>query len=145
MTAEEFLEHVYGPEQQGHVHAELMAQYAEDAKTHAEPWKLWQIKAGSFDWIDCKFSPAWDPICEFRHKPKTRFIHGVEIPDLRVTPKYGEYYYLASPLTSSYYSVHRFVRGSTLDFWVERGLTYQHTKEGLQAAILHAKAMLGIV
>ena len=25
-----------------HIHAELMAQYAEDAKQHDKPWELWQ-------------------------------------------------------------------------------------------------------
>lgn len=77
----------------GHVHAELMAQYAEDAKTHAEPWKLWQFNAGS--WGDCMYSPAWATHLEYRRKPKTHFVHGVEIPDLRVSPKQSEYYYLA--------------------------------------------------
>ena len=40
MTADEFLEIVYEPEQASHVHAELMAQYAEDAKTTDKPWEL---------------------------------------------------------------------------------------------------------
>ena len=62
----------------GHIHAESMALYAEDAKTHAEPWKLWQITIGSLGWIDCKFSPQWDPTCEFRRKPKTLIEDGAE-------------------------------------------------------------------
>ncbi len=28
-----------------HIHAELMAQYAEDAKQYDEPWELWQHDA----------------------------------------------------------------------------------------------------
>ena len=26
----------------GHIHADLMAQYAEDVKQHDKPWELWQ-------------------------------------------------------------------------------------------------------
>ena len=145
MSAKEFLAIVYEPEKKGHVHAKLMAQYAEDAKTHAEPWKLWQFNAGS--WGDCGRSPAWATHLEYRrkpNKPKTHNVHGVEIPDLRVSPKYGEYYYLASTSTQTHYSVHTSV-GDIMDkIWVERGLVYQYTEEGKQAAILHSKAMLGM-
>lgn len=129
----------------GHVHAESMALYAEDAKTHAEPWKLWQVKADDGVWWDCDAHPRWANDTEYRRKPKTHTVHGVEIPDLRVSPKYGEYYYLANPVSSTYYTVHKFIKDDTLDIiWVERGLAYQHTEEGSQAAILHSKAMLGI-
>lgn len=79
MTAKEFLELVYEPEQQGHVHAELMAQYEEDAKTHAEPWKLWYSKTGESLWWGCPSTPLWDPSSEYRRKPKTHIDNGVEI------------------------------------------------------------------
>lgn len=144
MTAKEFLELVYEPDTQGHPHAELMMQYAEDAKTHAEPWELWQIKTGSFNWIDCKISLAWDPTSEYRRKSKTHTVHGVEIPDLRVLPEIGDYYYLADPTVSELAELHKFVmRAETLR--AERGLAYQNSEEGKQAAILHSKAMLGII
>ena len=129
---------------QGHIHAELMAQYAEDAMAHSEPWKLWQIKTGSFDWIDCKFSPTWDPSCEFRRKPKTHIVNGVEVPDLRISPEYGNYYYLADPTERDFTYFYLFHGDGTGSLWVKRGLIYQGTEEGKQAAILHAMAMLGI-
>ena len=127
----------------GHPHAELMAQYAEDAKTHAEPWKLWQIK-GKGDWVSCPLNPNWVVTKEYRRKPKTHIIHGVEIPDLRVSPKHGDGYYLTNTSAFKLYSCHTFVGDNTDKLWTERGLTYQHTEEGKQAAILHAKAMLGV-
>ena len=130
----------------GHVHAESMALYAEDAKSHAEPWKLWQIKMGSFDWIDCKFSPAWDPSCEFRRKPKTRFVHGVEIPAFEFTPKVGERYYTANVnLPVLYGCGSNTAEDCTFtQRMIEHGLLYPFTEKGKQAAILHSKAMLGI-
>ena len=145
LTPQQVLE-MAGMADQGHAHAESMALYAQDAKTHTEPWKLWQMKTGSHDWIDCKFSPAWNLSCEYRRKQKTKLIHGVEIPVFEFVPKVGEKYYAANV------DVHEF-----FDHWlrtsercvftqrmIERGLVYPYTEEGKQAAILHSKAMLGI-
>lgn len=145
MTAKEFLDLVYEPEQVGHVHAELMAQYAEDAKTHAEPWKLWQILVNFTDgtkWTNLNSAFFFHPKCEYRRKPKTHFVHGVEIPDLRVSPEHGKYYYLADPTESEFTYRYMFHGDSQDILWVERGLAYQPTEEGRQASILHTKAML---
>lgn len=145
MTAGEFLKLVYETEQKGHVHAKLMAQYAEDAKTHVEPWKLWEYLDRDDGWTTFKGSPGWYATSEYRRKPKTHMVHGVEIPDLHVSPEYGTYYYLADP-TERDFTCRYLFNGDTHDsLWFERGLAYQPTEEGKQAAILHAKAMLGIV
>lgn len=130
----------------GHVHAESMALYAEDAKSHAEPWKLWQIKTGSFDWIGCKFSPAWDSSCEFRRKSKTHIVNGVEVPVFEFTPKVGDKYYVANVGLPEFFDQWR-RQSEDCTFtqrMLERGLLYPYTEEGKQAAILHSKAMLGI-
>ena len=57
----------------GHIHAELMAQYAEDAKQHDEPWKLWQHYA----------TDTWGRLCEtpklvesYPIPPQTSINHG---------------------------------------------------------------------
>lgn len=149
MTVKEFLDLVYETESKGHVHAEHMAQYAKDAKTHAEPWKLWQISQSSLSdigWIDCKFSPGWDPICEFRRKPKTHFVHGVEIPDLRINPKLGQGYWYPAANTAAlvgWSSIN--VRNSFHSHRIANNICYIQTEEGKAAAILHAKAWLGLV
>jgi hypothetical protein len=60
----------YRRKPQGHKHAALMAQYAQDAQTHEEPWKLWQYQyepAGT--WKDCSGSPFWANTVEYRRKP----------------------------------------------------------------------------
>ena len=128
-------------EQQGHVHARLMELYAEDAKTTDKPWFLWQLYRRG-EWQDLQHSPQWGTELKYRRKPRTHVIHGVDIPDLRVSPEYGEYFYLADPLTLEL--TNRYEFDSEQRIWVERGFTYQDTEEGKQAAILHAKAMLGI-
>jgi hypothetical protein len=78
-------------------------------------------------------------------KPLTmKLIHGVEVPDISFYPTDGTaYYYPATNddmfSTTTYYSKYLSDR-----FRSDNNLCYPYTKEGKQAAILHAKAMLGI-
>lgn len=53
----------------GHPHAELMAQFAEDAKTHMSPWQLWEIQpGGGGSWKPCTHIPNWTSDCQYRRK-----------------------------------------------------------------------------
>ena len=144
MTAEEFLELVYEPEIKGHVHADLMALYAEDAKTTDKPWELWQIKNISGEWRDLTCNPSFATHLGYRRKPKTHTVNGVEVPDLRIDAKEGEYYYLPDPTEPEF----TYKYEATIDIcdtvWTSRRLCYEPTEAGKQAAILHAKAWLGI-
>lgn len=51
-----------------HIHAELMAHYAEDGMRTNKPWQLWEFKQivdvdqTWSDWTGCKCSPEW---CEY--------------------------------------------------------------------------------
>ena len=52
----------------GHVHARLMAQYAEDAAAHENVWELWEFKA--------KFYEKWHSFqdgCNPTWKPETQY------------------------------------------------------------------------
>lgn len=147
MTAEQFLNLVYEDdmeENKGHIHAELMAQYAKDAKTSKTPWVLWEYLDRDDGWTTHRGAPGWYETSEYRRKPKTHVVNGVEIPDLRVTPELGDKYYLADPASRTFFTRQNFVEHRMEKLWVERGLTYEDTEEGKQAAILHAKAMLGM-
>lgn len=128
----------------GHIHAELMAQYAEDAKAHSEPWKLWEFRGFDGVWLPVVPELYWDPRLIYRRKPKTHIVNGVEIPDLRFKPIIDQRYWY--PHASMEYLVSSSIRkhGSTADkHRIENNLCYKHSYEGKQAAILHAKAMLG--
>lgn len=148
MTAEQFLDLVYEPEVDGHIHAEAMLQYAQDAKAHAEPWKLWQFKSDTGFWLDCHCNPIWSDVTEYRHKPKTHFVHGVEIPDLRIKEEPAPYTKVAcvDPLEPRLFTI-----GAWSSSWhadnckrlLNLGMLYEYTPEGQQAAIQHAKAWLG--
>lgn len=132
----------------GHVHAELMAQYAEDAKTHAEPWKLWENRRAGFAWHSLDSNPKWISDLEYRRKPKTHTVNGVVIPDLRITPENGQVYWY--PIASSVNLVRKSRAGHAYnspshDHRVTNNLCYEPSEEGRQAAILHAKAWLGLV
>ena len=149
ITPEQFFSMVYEDEPQGHPHAELMMAYAEDAKTHAEPWKLWearnwQPKPDESSWIDCKFMPEWDVYCEYRRKPKTHLVYGVEVPDIRPIHKIGEKFYFPNPTSFDLHSCSTIDHGKMYGHLVTNNLCYEYTEAGKQAAILHAKAMLGI-
>ena len=130
-------------ESKGHIHAHLMSQYAEDAMVSETPWEMWEWCCNG-EWVTCKKSPGWWECAQYRRKPKTHIVNGVEIPDLRVNPKYNERYYLANPTKSEFVHLYTFCGDNQDNLWSKRGLIYKHTEEGKQAAILHAKAMLGI-
>ena len=127
----------------GYVHSELMTKYAEDAQTHAEPWKLWQFKVKDGVWCDCPRNPHWRVTTEYRRKPKTNIVNGVEIPDLRIEPKCGDQYWYPHPSTKLLCGWEVFRDNVQDSYRKENKLCYENTEAGKQAAILHAKAMLG--
>ena len=145
MTAKEFLALVYEPEQVGHVHAELMQQYAEDAKTSKTPWQLWEYLSKDDGWTTFRGAPGWYETSEYRRKPKTKLIHGTEVPDLSFTPLNGEgYYYICLSSDQLVKKDYHSEGCMTTKLRAVRGLCYPLTGEGRQAAILHGEALLNI-
>ena len=57
----------------GHIHAELMAQYAEDAKQYDRPWEMWQ-HGGHEDWVGCTTHPSWHKDHSYRRKPRSTVV-----------------------------------------------------------------------
>lgn len=144
-TPQQVLE-MAGMAEQGHVHAESMALYADYAKSYAEPWKLWQIKGDDGVWWDCNTHPRWMSALEYRRKPKTHIVHGVEVPDLRIDHKHGQWYWY--PDASIECLVRRTIHDNESSWDIihryTNNLCYEDSEDGKQAAILHAKAWLGI-
>lgn len=77
----------------GHVHAELMAQYAEDAKKTARPWERWQVKGPEMirhvsnprdkdGYITCECHPSWHPNHVYRRKPAQVQVAGEVFDDV---------------------------------------------------------------
>jgi hypothetical protein len=84
----------------GHIHAELMAQYAEDAKRYDKPWELWQHGDGK-TWKDfTNQSPGWHTDIFYRRKPQTIKIGDIEVPEpCKVALEYGQEYFVPDVAT----------------------------------------------
>jgi hypothetical protein len=73
-----------------------------------------------------------------------KVVNGIEIPDISFNPEHGEQYYM--PWPTSTHAHHSSIFQSCEEDYYRRdnNLCYPFTEEGKQAAIAHAKAMLGI-
>ena len=130
---------------QGHPHAELMLQYAQDAMTTTEPHLLWQrFNEHQGIWKDFTGTPSWDSSTLYRRKPPYKLIHGVEVPDISFTPEDNEYYFYPDPTMPCMYEMEYFHNyAEECGHRLTNKMCYPTTDEGREAAILHAKAMLG--
>jgi hypothetical protein len=74
-----------------------------------------------------------------------KVINGVEVPNISFKPKLNEYYYTPMPnYPELYHLMMDYYSNRLTDHLSVNNLCYPYTEEGKQAAILHAKAMLGV-
>lgn len=124
-----------------HPHAHLMALYAQDAAETDKPWLRWEVKnPASQQWSPLKDNPWWVDTCEYRRKPKTIKVNGFDVPEPLKEAVTGQTVWLALPHSSEYALVCSADSVSWKQLALKRGL-FHATKE---AAVAHAKAMLGI-
>lgn len=131
-----------------HIHAELMAQYAQDAAETDKPWERWQVRQwhreGSVfvygDWRDCSPSDMTFPNdYEYCRKYRTININGHEVTEpVRKPPVSGTKYFV--PTIGGRYFATEF-------YWGDDGVDNRCLERGLvhlteEAAIAHAKALL---
>ena len=65
-----------------HPYAENMALYAQDAMETDKPWERWQFRVLDGDpWVDCTVSISWGLDLQYRRKPRTITINGIEVPE----------------------------------------------------------------
>jgi hypothetical protein len=90
-------------------------------------------------WDELKFVVPEQP-------PRAKLIHGVEIPNISFQPKEQERYYFPKPTSKNFFSSNDYSSEYEKEdvYQAQNGLCYPYTDEGKEAAILHAKAMLGI-
>lgn len=81
-----------------HIHAELMALYAEDAMKTPQPWLLWEFKKSTeHSWSECYHSPDWCESNNYRRKQKYININGYNVPEpLREEPEMYTDYFVVS-------------------------------------------------
>lgn len=92
-------------------------------------------------WYDCKEPTAFVDGCKYRIKPKTILVNGFEVPEpMMVKPDDGAVYYIVDPTLEIFANKFVWHDEERESKWLSRGICHT-TKE---AAIAHAKAMLGI-
>lgn len=93
------------------------------------------------EWSDCMEPTAFVDGCKYRVKPKTILVNGFEVPEpMREAPNDGVKYFFPNLSYNDYFWRHEWENDRVDVRVLERGLCHS-TKE---AAIAHAKAMLGI-
>jgi hypothetical protein len=123
-----------------HKHAENMTLFAEDAKETDRPWERWQYTFPEGVWSDCVSIPAWSGTCDYRRKPRTIKIGGIEVPEpLREAPATGARVWVISS-TGLSSPVDWFLWANREDNrnWLQRGIC--HLTE--VAALKHAEALI---
>lgn len=122
-----------------HIHAELMAQYAQDAMETDTPWDRWEFMDGNIDWTALVRNPAWDECSMYRRKPRTLNINGYEVPEpVRKPITMHDPYYIPQ------------LGGAELccmRAWCDKIDDYQRLEKGIihltpEAAIAHTNALL---
>lgn len=122
----------------GHIHAELMAQYAEDARESERPWERWEFFDCEDQWVQMSGHPLWG-YRQYRRKPRTITINGREVPEpMRESPKVGDVVYIVSVSGDQIFFEFPWMHEFMDTDWLSRGLIHS-TKE---AAIAHAEALL---
>lgn len=124
-----------------HPYAALMLQYAQDAAETDTPWERWEWRRNNALFFkEFVTHPSWCSDNEYRRKPQTITVNGFEVPaPLKEMPQHGGVWLVLphSEHFTEFYS-------SDTSLWklvaLSRGLF--HTNR--EAAVVHAKAMLGI-
>ncbi len=123
-----------------HIHAELMAQYAEDAMTTDKPWLLWMVKTDHLGWVCLNGNINWLSNHLYKRKSKTININGGEIPEpLRIKPEDGEMYFYSNTTRPTTYDSKHWGDDFEIDEHLfKSGLCHDNYK----AASLHKLALL---
>ena len=126
------------PNYVGHLHAENMKLYAEDATVNEKPWELWEFFENN-SWCPCSEHPEWNVFRQYRRKPKTININGFEVPSpIRDPLNEDEICYIVDLTGNRVCEVDWCNTSSFCKQWLKSGIIHK-TEE---AAELHLKALL---
>ena len=124
-----------------HKHAELMAQYAQDALETDRPWERWEyFDEFNSSWEPLTMNPKWFTDFQYRRKPKVISINGIDVPEPERGPlKYNQDYYI--PVMGGHPSKYAgfLWKGNSYDhIYLKRGIVHST----FEAAEIHARAIL---
>lgn len=122
-----------------HPHAESMMLYAQDAMETDKPWERWVFITENGTLCQCMKHPEWRKDFEYRRKPRTILINGIEVPEpVKEELLEGQSYYLVD-ITYPQLMQLQYWDNDTLDArFLERGLIHL-TEENARK---HAEALL---
>ena len=125
-----------------HKHADVMLEYAKDARESDTPWINWEyMHEISNGWQPLSYNPTWNHTVIYRRKVKTIRIGEYDVPEpLRVKPNIKEKYYFVTFKVED--NVHSY-------FWYNNNVDNQLLSNGVvhltrEAAELHAKALISL-
>lgn len=103
-----------------HIHAELMAQYAQDALETDRPWERWEQRdIGEEDYRPLNCSPSWGLFVEYRRKPETRhepeYVYSHKLTFDHFDGSFSDEHSIAN---ATHISVYRRKAGEVTDRWV---------------------------
>ncbi len=128
---------------QGHKHAALMAEFARDAAGMERPWEAWEFYACHDEgWVTCASMPAWTSDGEYRRKPRTIRIGGMDVPEpVRVALEKGTPYWMPVLMSSGTFAIaYSWDGGSADQRWLARGFIHLTQK----AAEAHGRALVAL-
>lgn len=124
----------------GHIHADLMAQYAEDAANSPMPWLKWQIYIDQTkSWTTLNGNPSWSTASKYRRTPEYREVFGIKIEyPLQCAPPVGTWCF--RPDLKSATKVNSFQWDGSSQGWedLKNGVLYTTPEE----AVKHAQAVI---
>lgn len=123
------------------IDAKTLREMAGDYEAHGRSLGgNWQYKNNStMLWVDIDLFHWLNFDTEYRRKPRTITVNGIEVPEpLRVAPEMDTYLYIANPASSNFRVCVRWVASNGQINWLERGMLH-NTEEAAEA---HARAMV---
>ena len=122
-----------------HPHAESMLLYAQDATETEKPWERWECKEAGTGWYNLTYHPVWNYFVNYRRKPCTILIKGIEVPEpVKRELLEGQSYYVVDITCHKFMQI-QYWNNDPLDTrFLERGLI--HLSE--ENAKKHAEALL---
>lgn len=126
--------------EEDHPHGDLAAEYLVDAKKYVNPWLLWEVEDPnrSGRWLQCLIPPTWFSSLNYRRKPETIGINGIDVPKPRIAGLFfGQSYFTPNLVTGA----------AKADIWTGSKQDIIFLRNGLvhdtyEAASLHAQALL---
>jgi len=121
-------------------HAKLVEQYCRDWLETDKPWERWQYLARHYQtWNNCTEHPAFSDWHEYRRKPRTILINGIEVPEPEREPLENNQEYFMTDLDP--------VRRTDPIAWDNHDFDKKALRNGLihltkESAKKHAEALL---